>query len=75
MTPEQKEKKILKDKEYYQRKKAEKKIKTISEMSEREKRKQRKIWRKNSQKYREKQKILSNVLANSPTDSQNKMEN
>lgn len=69
MTPAQKEKKVLKDKEYYQRKKAEKKIKTISEMSEREKRKQRKIWRKNSQKYREKQKILSNVLANSPPDS------
>lgn len=44
-------------------------------MSEREKRKQRRIWRKNSQKYREKQKILSNVLANSPPDSENKMEN
>ena len=38
--------KRAKDKEYYQRKKAEKKTKSISEMSEREKRQQRKLWKK-----------------------------
>lgn len=38
--------KRLKDREYYQRKKAENKVKTINDMTEREKRKQRKAWRK-----------------------------
>lgn len=47
MTPEQREMKILKDREYYQRKKAENKVKTVSDMTERQKRKQRKLWRKN----------------------------
>lgn len=75
MTPEQKEMKRLKDREYYQRKKAENKVKTINDMTEREKRKQRKAWRKNSQKYRQKKKMLANVLADSPPCSENEMEN
>ncbi|KAL3287881.1 hypothetical protein HHI36_002339 [Cryptolaemus montrouzieri] len=41
MTPEQKEMKISKDREYYQRKKAKNKVETASDMTEREKRKQR----------------------------------
>lgn len=37
MTPEQKEMKRLKDREYYQRKKAENKVKTVGDMTKREK--------------------------------------
>lgn len=44
MTQEQKEKKRAKDREYYYRKKAEKKIESTSEMTERDKRMQRKQW-------------------------------
>ncbi|KAG6443763.1 uncharacterized protein LOC115456138 [Manduca sexta] len=73
MTPEQKEMKRLKDREYYQRKKAEKKVKTISDMTEREKRKQRKSWREYSQKYRQKKKMMENILADSPPASENEM--
>ncbi|XP_063363882.1 uncharacterized protein LOC134652649 [Cydia amplana] len=75
MTPEQREVKRLKDREYYQRKKAENKVKTVSDMTERQKRKQRKLWRKNSQKYRQKKKMMANILANSPPDSENEIEN
>lgn len=39
MTPEQKEMKRLKDREYYQKKKAENKVKTVGDMTKREKRK------------------------------------
>lgn len=71
MTPEQKEMKKVKDREYYARKKAENKTKTISDMSEREKRQQRKQWKKNSQKYREKKRMLTSILNNSPPASEN----
>ncbi|KAK9880145.1 hypothetical protein WA026_008660 [Henosepilachna vigintioctopunctata] len=74
MTPEQREMKRLKDREYYQRKKAENKVKTVSDMTERQKRKQKKSWRKNSQKYRQKKKMLPNILSNSPPDSENEIE-
>lgn len=74
MTPEQREMKRLKDREYYQRKKAENKVKTVSDMTERQKRKQRKSWSKNSQKYRQKKKMLANILSNSPPDSENEIE-
>ncbi|KAH0815919.1 hypothetical protein GEV33_006872 [Tenebrio molitor] len=52
MTAEQREIKRVKDKTYYQKKKAEKKVKPIAQMTEQEKRKQRKHWKKASQKYR-----------------------
>lgn len=69
MTPEQREIKKAKDRDYYQRKKAEKKIKFISDMSEREKRQQRKLWKKNSRKYRERKKMLASVQNDTPPDS------
>lgn len=43
MTPEQREIKKAIDREYYQRKKTERKIKSINDMSERQKRQQRKL--------------------------------
>lgn len=56
-----------KDREYYQRKKQKGKRKSISEMTESEKRQQRKIWKKNSQKYRKNRKLQANISIYSPT--------
>ena len=56
MTPEQKAKKQVKDRAYYNKMKAENKVKSIIEMSEKEKEEQRKLWRQNTRKYREKKK-------------------
>lgn len=56
ITPEQKEIKRAKFREYYHKMKGENKIKHVSEMSEREKRQQRKKWKEASKKYREKKK-------------------
>lgn len=64
MTSEQKDMKRLKDREYYQKKKQEKKIK--SDMSERERCKKREIWKANSKKYREKKKRLANISNSTP---------
>ena len=75
MTPEHKEMKRLKDREYCHRKKNENKVKTVSDMTESQKKKQRKLWRKNSQKYRQKKKMMGNILANSPPNSENEVEN
>lgn len=59
---------------YYQRKKAENKVKTVSDMTERQKRKQRKSWRKNLKTIDRKKKTLANILSNSPPDSANEIE-
>lgn len=56
MTPEQKAKKQVKDRAYYNKMKADNKVKSITEMSEKEKEEQRKLWRQNTRKYREKKK-------------------
>lgn len=56
MTPEDKEKKRAKDRQYYQNKKAERTTKVKRNMSEHEKGIQRKRWRIASMKYREKKK-------------------
>ncbi|KAF5283695.1 hypothetical protein FQA39_LY17243 [Lamprigera yunnana] len=54
MTEQQIEIKRAKDRECYKKKKAENKVKKISDMAEREKRKKRKDFKKASKKYREK---------------------
>lgn len=69
LTEEQREIKRAKDREYYKKKKAEKKVKTIADMTEREKRKQRKCWKNASKKYREKKKGLANIISNTPPQS------
>lgn len=71
MTEEEREFKRAKDREYYQKKKAEKKVKNVGEMTEREKRKQRKIWKEASKKYREKKKAISSIINNTPPNSDN----
>ncbi|CAH1987621.1 unnamed protein product [Acanthoscelides obtectus] len=73
MTEEEIEIKRAKDRAYYRKKKAEKKVKNISEMTEREKRKQRKIWKEASKKYREKKKKLSTILNNTPPHSDDEL--
>ncbi|CAH2979297.1 unnamed protein product [Chilo suppressalis] len=54
MTEEEKHIKRAKGRKYYHKKKQEKKVKNIAEMTEREKRKQIKIWKEVTKKYREK---------------------
>ncbi|CAH1970101.1 unnamed protein product [Acanthoscelides obtectus] len=73
MTEEEIEIKRAKDRAYYRKKKAEKKVKNIAEMTEREKRKQRKIWKEASKKYREKKKTLSTILNNTPPHSDDEL--
>ena len=70
LTLEQRELKKAKDREYYQKKKAENKIKSIKSMTEREKRKQRALWKKNSRKYRQKKENLVNIITNTPPQSE-----
>ncbi|CAH0552457.1 unnamed protein product [Brassicogethes aeneus] len=69
MTEEERDIKRAKDRAYYQKKKGENKVKNIAEMTEREKRKQRKIWKEASKKYREKKKALSSIVNNTPPHS------
>lgn len=69
ITPEQKEIKRAKFREYYHKMKGENKIKHVSEMSEREKRQQRKNGKK-PQKSTEKRKN-ANAVSNSPLPSEN----
>lgn len=52
LTPEQRELKKAKDREYYHKKKAFKKRKSIKDMSEEEREHQRKLWRDSAKKYR-----------------------
>lgn len=66
MTVEQREIKRAKNRAYFKKKKAENKVKNITEMTEREKRKQRKAWKEASKKYREKKKALANIISNIP---------
>lgn len=73
MTEEEREIKRAKDRAYYQKKKAEKKVKNIDEMTEREKRKQRKIWKEASKKYREKKKAISSIVNNTPPHSDDEL--
>lgn len=47
LTVEQRELKKAKDRVYYQKKKAANKTKSINDMTEREKRKERALWKKN----------------------------
>lgn len=70
MTAEQREIKRAKDREYYQKKKAKKKVTKVSDMTEREKRKLRKRWRKASKTYREKKMIFANAISNTPPTSE-----
>lgn len=69
MSEEQREIKRAKDREYYKKKKAEKKVKRVADMTERERRKQRKCWKNASKKYREKKKGLANIISNTPPQS------
>lgn len=66
LTTEQRLLKKAKDREYYQKKKAANKTKRIEDMTEREKRKQRALWKKNSTKYRQRKKNLVNILNDTP---------
>lgn len=55
MTDEQKEIKRCKDRAYYRKKKAEGNSKSITQLTEQEKRKKRNSWKEASKKYRNKQ--------------------
>ncbi|KAL4717885.1 hypothetical protein ACJJTC_005730 [Scirpophaga incertulas] len=72
MTEEQREIKRAKDREYYKKKKAEKKVKNIANMTNREKR-QRKDWKIASKKYREKKKALINMIRDTPPQSDDEL--
>lgn len=74
MTEEQKEIKRAKDREYYQKKKAENKVNKISDLTEREKRALRKQWKEASKKYRAKKKMLANAVSNTPPPSDNELD-
>lgn len=66
MTEDQLETKRKRDRERYHRLREEKKIKLVKEMSEVEKKKFRKIWKKKQATYRKKKKMEDSVMPDSP---------
>lgn len=69
MSEEKLEKKRERDRQRYHRLKQEKKIKLVGEMTEKEKKQSRKIWRKRKAVLRKKKKEEEDMLINTPPNS------
>ncbi|KAL3273306.1 hypothetical protein HHI36_014757 [Cryptolaemus montrouzieri] len=70
MTPEEREIKRAKKWECYQKKKARNKVIKVANMTDHEKHKQRKQWKQALKKYKEKKKMLANIVRNTHLSSE-----